>query len=320
MVPVSGPVALGLALGAVLGIGLWSLVSLIPRLNRPRLLYRVAPYLIDVSPGARELLATRSTTPLPVIGVVLAPVLDRLRRVLGTVLGGTETIGLRLRQSGSVQSGSVQSVEAFRSRQLVFATVGCVAGACAAVAIARAQSVPIPAQLGIVLLGGVMGIVLCDGLLKRAAKARLSRMTDELPTVLEFLTLSLSAGEGVPDAVRRIVRVSRGELAIELAAMMAAVGTGIPFAFALRTLAGELRLEPFSRAADQIIGALDRGTPLAEVLRAQAHDARDEAKRRLLESAGKKEVAMLVPLVFLILPVTIVFAIFPGIFVLQLGF
>jgi tight adherence protein C len=70
---------------------------------------------------------------------------------------------------------------------------------------------------------------------------------------------------------------------------------------------------------EQVTGALERGTPLAEVLRAQAQDSRDEAKRELLEVAGKKEVAMLVPLVFLILPVTILFAIFPGIFVLQLG-
>jgi len=65
---------------------------------------------------------------------------------------------------------------------------------------------------------------------------------------------------------------------------------------------------------------LERGTPLAEVLRAQAQDARDEAKRELLEVAGKKEVAMLVPLVFLILPITVIFAIFPGIAVLQMGF
>jgi tight adherence protein C len=33
------------------------------------------------------------------------------------------------------------------------------------------------------------------------------------------------------------------------------------------------------------------------VLRAQAQDAREEAKRELLEAAGKNEVAMLVPLV-----------------------
>ena len=41
------------------------------------------------------------------------------------------------------------------------------------------------------------------------------------------------------------------------------------------------------------------------MLRAQAQDSREEGKRHLLEAAGKKEVAMLVPLVFLILPVTI---------------
>jgi tight adherence protein C len=55
------------------------------------------------------------------------------------------------------------------------------------------------------------------------------------------------------------------------------------------------------------------------VLLAHAQDSRDDAKRRLLEAAGRKEVAMMVPLVFLILPVTIAFAIFPGILVLQLG-
>jgi len=71
---------------------------------------------------------------------------------------------------------------------------------------------------------------------------------------------------------------------------------------------------------EQLTSALDRGTPLAEVLRAQAQDARDLAKRDLLESAGKKEVAMLIPLVFLILPTTIAFAVFPALLVIQVGF
>jgi len=56
------------------------------------------------------------------------------------------------------------------------------------------------------------------------------------------------------------------------------------------------------------------------VLRAQAGDAREAAKRELIESAGRKEIAMLVPLIFLILPVTICFALFPGYLVLQAGF
>ena len=138
--------------------------------------------------------------------------------------------------------------------------------------------------------------------------------------MLEFLTLSLSAGEGVLDAVRRVSRISRGELAVELSGTVAAVNTGLPFGESLQKLAADLQLPPLTRAVEQIVGALERGTPLAEVLRAQAQDARDDAKRELLETAGKKEVAMLLPLVFLILPLTIFFAIFPGIYVLQLGF
>jgi len=155
--------------------------------------------------------------------------------------------------------------------------------------------------------------------LQRAAKKRLARITSELPTVLEFLTLSLSSGEGILDALRRVGRVSRGELAAELSAGVTEVNTGVPLAESLGALASGVRLPALTRCIEQLTGALERGTPLAEVLRAQAQDARDDAKRELLEVAGKKEVAMLVPLVFLILPVTIVFAIYPGIFVLQFG-
>ena len=97
------------------------------------------------------------------------------------------------------------------------------------------------------------------------------------------------------------------------------------------SLAARLFPDEFYRDADLRLvqavppGALDildaesASGALAEVLRAQAQDARRDAKRRLLVVAGRKEVAMLFPLVFLILPVTIVFAVFPGIVVLELG-
>jgi tight adherence protein C len=58
--------------------------------------------------------------------------------------------------------------------------------------------------------------------------------------------------------------------------------------------------------------AVERGTPLAEVLRAQAQDVREEGRRRLMEEGGKKEIAMMIPVVFLILPVTVLFALYPG--------
>lgn len=301
--------------GTLLGLGLWSLASLLPRLGRPRLVARVAPYLADVSPGARELLARRTADPLPVVGMLVAPLFARGRALLGRVLGGTETLGLRLRQSGSELS-----VEAFRSRQLVWGLCGLVVGLLLDLAIVRGQALPLLAQLTIVALLGVAGVALRDHLLQRAARARLERISNELPTVLEFLTLSLSAGEGILDAFRRVSRIDHGALAGEIATVVAGVNTGLPLGESLTALADGLQLPALSRCVEQITGALERGTPLSEVLRAQAQDGRDEAKRELLEVAGKKEVAMLVPLVFLILPTTIVFAIFPGIFVLRMGF
>jgi tight adherence protein C len=161
--------------------------------------------------------------------------------------------------------------------------------------------------------------VLADRLLIRRAAKRAARMTEELPEHLEFLALSLAAGEGIGNSLLRVSRVAGGELAAELRDVVTRTSMGEPLGDALRSLADELDLPPLRRFVDQLTGALERGSPLADVLRAQAQDARDEHKRRLLELAGKKEVAMLVPLVFLILPMTVIFAIWPGLLVLQLG-
>ena len=73
------------------------------------------------------------------------------------------------------------------------------------------------------------------------------------------------------------------------------------------------------RFADAFVVALERGTPLADVLRAQAADARDAARRELTERAARREVLMLLPVVFLVLPITVVFALFPGFWGLSLS-
>ena len=46
----------------------------------------------------------------------------------------------------------------------------------------------------------------------------------------------------------------------------------------------------------------------------------DMGKRALMEAGGRKEIAMMIPVVFLVLPVTIVFALFPGLANLSLTF
>lgn len=315
MVRVNATQAWALLAGLGLGFGLWCIASMVPALNRPRLARRVAPYVQDISQGARDLLAPPPPGPLPVLALLVEPVASRGRAALTSVLGGTEQVSRRLRQSGSSLT-----VEGFRSQQLLWAVVGAIAGLSTTILGGRVQAVPTMMYVAAILVCGVLGVLGRDQVLQRAARRRMERLANELPVILEFLTLSLSAGEGILDALRRVGRVSAGELAAELNSVVSAVGTGLPFGETLSGLAADLDLPALTRCVDQLVGALERGTPLAEVLRAQAQDSREDAKRALLESAGRKEITMMIPLVFLILPVTILFAVFPGIFVLQVGF
>ena len=315
MVPLNGVAALGVLCGVVLGLGLWLVLSAVPRIGRPRLAERVAPFLTDISAEARVMVARRSADPSPVLGLVVAPLTHSLRRVLADWLGGNDIIAKRLRQAGSSAS-----VERFRGEQLAWAAAAFAIAAAIAVLAPSFASVPTVARIALPFLAAALGAAVRDWLLSRRAKRRLARISSELPTVLEFLTLSLTAGEGMLDAIRRVADAGAGELPREFAGVVASVGTGVPLGQALAELRDGLDHAALSRALDQVLGALERGAPLAAVLRSQAGDAREAAKRTIIELAGRKEIAMLVPLIFLILPVTIAFALFPGYLVLQAGF
>lgn len=309
MVRMSPALAAALASGLVLGLGLWSLASLAPRMRGPRLARRVAPYLQDVSEGARRSVEPPEPGPLPVLATLVEPAVGPLGRVLVALSGTDAELTVRLRQAG--RSGGLST---HRTQQVL----GAIAGAGAGVLVGALVSPT--AALVLAPLLAVAGVLLRDRVLIAQAKRRLARLTDELPVVLELLALSLSAGESATDAVRRVARVGSGELSREFAGAVASVATGVPFATALDDLARDLALPPLRRCVDQVLGALERGTPLADVLLAQAQDARDDARRAFIEAAGRREIAMLVPLVFLILPVTVCFAILPGLLVLQVGF
>jgi tight adherence protein C len=312
VVPVTGELALAIACGIGLGLGLWSLTSRLPAFARPRLATRIAPYLLDVSAEARRLRDRLPADPVPVIGVLAVPLLEGFQRAFGAVLGSPGGTALRLRRAGLDRS-----VEGHRLRQLGCTAAGAVVLGGVAVLGGLSGSASQLAVVAAPLVGAGIGLAASDHLLTRAARRRAGRIESELPTVLEFLALSLAAGEGVHDALARIARVGSGVLADEIGAVVAQTAVGVPLGAALARLGDELAIPALTRCLAHMVAALERGSPLAELLRVQAADAREEARRAMLESAGKKEVAMLVPLVFLILPVTVAFAVWPGIVVLQ---
>ena len=61
-----------------------------------------------------------------------------------------------------------------------------------------------------------------------------------------------------------------------------------------------------------------RGAPIAEVLIRHAQEARDSQRNQILAAAGKAEISMMIPVVFLILPISMLFALWPSLMNLNL--
>ncbi|WP_341954564.1 type II secretion system F family protein [Microbacterium sp. LWH13-1.2] len=297
--------------GGVLSAGLLCILAALPRWSAASLTLRIAPYVRDAVADER----------LPEIALPWAGVLPAADRTLWVrssavferLLGGGGALQGRIAQAGLAIDPST-----FRGRQLGWVLGGIIAGALALIAIAISGRMSPPIALLPILLGSCAGVSY-DMHLTARMRSRRARLTDELPTTLEFLALCLSAGEGFLDSLRRVAAVGSGELTVEFRTVVLAVGTGSSLADALGEMSSRLQLPGLARAIDQVVAALEHGAPLSAVLHAQAGDAREDAKRVLIEQAGRKEILMLLPLVFLILPLSVLFAIYPGLFILRLG-
>ena len=289
-----------LACGGLIGFGLWVLV--LPLLNpAPTLLER---RLASLLPDGRPASGARGVSRL----------VNAIARRLSRVLGGANDVRERMERAGLRPD-----VEAFRAAQAIWG-MAALLGAAAVVGVSAVAHTTSPVSaVGLLLMAAVSGVLAKDQLLTRAAKHRERQMLAEFPTVADMLALAVAAGQGPLGAIEHVTQLCRGPLAQELDRALATASAGIPLSEALGQIARRTSLVPIARFIDGMIVALERGTPLADVLRAQAQDAREAARGELIESAGRKEVLMMAPIVFLTLPVTILFAVFPGLAALDLS-
>ncbi|WP_370524191.1 type II secretion system F family protein [Cellulomonas sp. APG4] len=299
----------GAALGALAGVGLLLVLGALAA-RRPRLDDRLAPYLRP-RPGRSALLPT-TRSPFPVLERLIAPVMVDAVRLVERVGSPRADVQRRL-----ARAGSAQTVEQLRAEQVVWAALGTAAGLGLALLTTVRGAHPV-AGLVLVATGLLTGLVSRDQLLSAQVRRREQRIISELPTVAELVALAVGAGEGPLAALDRVARATHGELAQEFGRVVADVHAGAPVAVALERLADRTGVVPLARFAEAVAVAIDRGTPIAEVLRAQAADTREAGRAALMEVGGRKEVLMMVPVVFLILPVTVVFAVFPGLTALRL--
>lgn len=304
---------LGAGLGLLAAAGAILTVRASPPMRPVRLVDRMAPYLGDTSPPSKLLGRPSATSaPFAVARRLFGPVLGEFVTLTDRLIGGSASVRRRLRGLGNRMS-----LEEFRIEQVVWGVAGMVAGAVLTLAAGFLRGSVDPVLIVLIALGGlVAGVLGRDWWLTRELQRREEAMLSEFPVVADLLALAVVAGESPIDALERVCRLTGGELARDLDRALARARAGTPITKALADLAEQTTLDAFTRFLQGLVVAIERGTPLAEVLRSQAVDVREVGKRALLEAGGRKEISMMAPVVFLILPVTVLFALFPGLLTL----
>ena len=302
--------ASGVIAGALLGLGA-VLVGLALLGRRPALEVRVLPYIRDLPQVARA--PEIGARPLGPFRAVFGPLLVGAAGSVERVLGGSASIRRRIERAGLDLS-----LREFRVEQVLWGLAGF--AACAALTLLVALRSPgrtLP-LLVLCVVAFAFGVLLRENRLTAQVRDRERRLMAQFPTVAELLALAVGAGEGPVAALDRVAVRCRGEMGAEIGRVLADIRTGTPVSAALDAWAARTGLPAVARFAEAMAVAVDRGTPLSGVLHAQAADAREAGRRALIESGARREVLMMVPVVFLVLPVTVLFAFWPGVVGLHL--
>jgi tight adherence protein C len=158
--------------------------------------------------------------------------------------------------------------------------------------------------------------------IRRKNVKQLHTLELEFPGIVELFTILVTAGLSPSASLLRISEAATGEFSSLLRDCVHELRHGSPLTTALEMMTELSRSPLVRRFNDSIIIAMDRGTPLTYVLSRQVEEVRQAQRTSLLEKAGKAEIALMVPVVFMILPVSVLFALWPSYFALgqSMGF
>jgi len=153
------------------------------------------------------------------------------------------------------------------------------------------------------------------------SEVKQSEINEELVSILQMLSIMISSGESPMSAMRYVSQRSDGILPNLIRQSITKYADGNNITQTLDFLATATGSAQVRRLTNSIQIAIHRGTPILDVLNNQVIALNKQINFNLMKRSGKSEIALLIPVVFLILPVSISFAIWPSLYGLnQAGF
>lgn len=157
-----------------------------------------------------------------------------------------------------------------------------------------------------IIAGVLVGSTLTIGQLHSRASGRIRTIAKRVPYALDLLSLAMGAGATFTEAVRTVAREDRTDpFNVELNAMLTEIDLGATRRRALANLAVRVPLETLKSIVASAIQAEELGTPLAQVLHAQASLMRLQRSVRAEKAAAVAGVRILVPSLLILIGVVV---------------
>jgi pilus assembly protein TadC len=152
-------------------------------------------------------------------------------------------------------------------------------------------------------------------------RRRIEQLELELPQYLEMFHILITSGMSVLSALRSLIlndsqsQISarqRSEMRDIITEVIAGVEQGLAIERALDEVVLRAGSEQLRRFSDAVILGMERGSSMGQTLRNLITETRNQSKVLVMQRAGKAEIQLLIPVVFLILPISVMFAIWPS--------
>ena len=160
-----------------------------------------------------------------------------------------------------------------------------------------------------------------DGVaLRQRRKREIAFIELEFPLVVELFAILIGGGMSPSSALSHISERGSGEFIKLLSPIISQMKNGINLAQALDILNKDVDSRIIRRFCDSLAISVERGSPLIDVVGRQVEEVRQAQRLLISERASKAEIQLMIPVVFLILPISILFALWPSYFALGANF
>jgi tight adherence protein C len=239
------------------------------------------------------------------------------QRIFGPVTGGLKHSLSRLYPSSDIDRVHADLLRAgltgaVRAEEYVAIQVGSVLLGIGTGLVALVSGVVgVKVGLGMLFILPMIGGLGPSYWLRFRIKKRRERVKNDLPDVLDLMTISVAAGLGLEQAMQVSCARFESPVSDELRLTLREMELGLSRHDALENMKLRTDIDDLVTFAVVLSQADALGLPIGRVLQAQADEMRDKRRQRAREKAAKVPVKILFPLAFCFLPAILIVVLGP---------